>query len=99
MAAVVANLAGFAQGFSPSAARTAGVWVFLSALPVAALACVCAWHVSVPRTSLLGTLLRGAWRRHRSRNELTRLNPALLKDIGVTYAEAEDEANKPFWRK
>jgi MFS family permease len=48
MAAAVANLAGFAHGFSAPAARTAGVWVFLFALPVAALACLSAWHMGRP---------------------------------------------------
>ncbi|SRR5579871_182649 len=46
LAAAVANLAGFAHGFSVSAARTAGVWVFVAALPVAALACLGAWQMS-----------------------------------------------------
>jgi MFS family permease len=45
IAAAVANLAGFAHGFSPSAARTAGIWIFLAALPVAALACLSAWNM------------------------------------------------------
>jgi hypothetical protein len=49
MAAAVANLSGFAHGFSVPAARTAGVWVFLAALPVAALACLSAWHMGRPR--------------------------------------------------
>lgn len=49
MAAAVANLAGFADGFSAPAARTAGVWVFLAALPVAALACITAWRMGQPR--------------------------------------------------
>jgi hypothetical protein len=49
MAAAVANLAGFALGFSTPAARAAGVWVFLAALPVAALACLSAWRMSAPR--------------------------------------------------
>jgi hypothetical protein len=49
MAAAVANLAGFAHGFSAPAARAAGVWVFLAALPVAALACLSAWHMGRPR--------------------------------------------------
>lgn len=38
-----------------------------------------------------------AWRRIRSRRALARLDAALLKDIGVSFAEAEQEANKPFW--
>src|SRR5205807_2064073 len=46
----VAGLAGFAHGFSPPAARTAGVWVFLAALPVAALACLSAWYMGRPRS-------------------------------------------------
>lgn len=36
-------------------------------------------------------------RRHRSRTSISELNDRMLKDIGVTYAEAEHEANKPFW--
>lgn len=48
MAAAVANLAGFAHGFSAPAARTAGIWVFLAALPVAALACLSAWQMGRP---------------------------------------------------
>ena len=38
-----------------------------------------------------------AWRRHRSRARIAGLDAHLLKDIGVTFAEAEHEANKPFW--
>lgn len=42
-------------------------------------------------------LLRRAWRRHRSRNCLARMDSHMLKDIGLTYAKAEAELNKPFW--
>lgn len=42
-------------------------------------------------------LLR-AWRRYRSRQGIAGLDARMLRDIGVSYAEAEDEANKPFWR-
>lgn len=42
--------------------------------------------------------LRLAWRRYRSRQRIAELDGYLLKDIGVTFAEAEAEANKPFWR-
>lgn len=48
IAAVVANLAGFANGFTPSAAQAAGVYVFISAVPIAVLACITAWKVTVP---------------------------------------------------
>jgi uncharacterized protein YjiS (DUF1127 family) len=41
----------------------------------------------------------GKWhRRRRSRTALSLLNEHMLKDIGLTYAEAEREANKPFWQ-
>ena len=50
-----------------------------------------------PSPSLWETL-RMAWGRHRSRRRIAQLDPQMLKDIGVSYAEAEAEANKPFWR-
>ena len=42
--------------------------------------------------------VRVAWRRHRSRRHIGQLDARTLKDIGITFAEAEAEANKPFWR-
>ncbi len=54
-----------------------------------------------PPRPALGTLLERAeiyWRRYRSRMVLARLDGDQLRDIGVTFAEAEHEANKPFWR-
>jgi hypothetical protein len=50
MAAAVANLAGFAHGFTTPAARDAGIWVFLAGLPVAAVACLSAWQMARPST-------------------------------------------------
>jgi uncharacterized protein YjiS (DUF1127 family) len=44
------------------------------------------------------TAIARAWRRQRTRAALAQLDEHLLKDIGVTYAEAENEANKPFWQ-
>jgi uncharacterized protein YjiS (DUF1127 family) len=38
------------------------------------------------------------WQRHRSRQRIARLDADMLKDIGVSFSEAEAEANKPFWR-
>ncbi len=55
MAAAVANLAGFADGFSDQAARTAGVWVFAAALPVAGLACITAWRLGSLRLNATTT--------------------------------------------
>jgi uncharacterized protein YjiS (DUF1127 family) len=42
--------------------------------------------------------IRAHWRRYRSRQRIAALDAHMLRDIGVTYAEAEAEANKPFWR-
>ncbi len=38
------------------------------------------------------------WQRYRTRQRIAQLDGDMLKDIGVTFAEAEAEANKPFWR-
>ena len=51
-----------------------------------------------PRLGGLGRWVVEAYRRRRSRQAITELDAFLLKDIGVSYAEAEHEANKPFWR-
>ena len=45
----------------------------------------------------IATTLSMWWRRRRSRERLADLSEHLLKDIGITRAEAEHEANKPFW--
>ena len=40
------------------------------------------------------------WRRRiRERDQLARLDDRMLSDIGMTRAEAEFLANKPFWRE
>ncbi len=67
-----------------------------------------AWTVPVPRhrrpSRVVGRVARGvavlraAWRRQRSRARIAGLDAHLLKDIGVSHAEAEHEANKPFWQ-
>lgn len=44
------------------------------------------------------TFLRTLWRRYRSRQRIALLDAQALRDIGVSFAEAEAEANKPFWR-
>ncbi len=49
------------------------------------------WLAGVPAK------LRAAWRRQLTRRCLAELDACALKDIGVSYAEAEAEANKPFW--
>jgi uncharacterized protein YjiS (DUF1127 family) len=42
--------------------------------------------------------VRVAVRRQRSRHAISQLDARTLKDIGITLAEAETEANKPLWR-
>ncbi|MEJ0015334.1 MAG: DUF1127 domain-containing protein [Acetobacteraceae bacterium] len=56
--------------------------------------------LSFPRTPRLPSWsdMRGAWRRYRTRQRISELDSFMLKDIGVTFADAEREANKPFWR-
>ncbi len=51
-----------------------------------------------PLGASLAGWLAEAWRRHRSRQRLAEMDGRMLRDIGVTFAEAENEANKPFWR-
>ena len=50
-----------------------------------------------PVSASLRSRLRTGWRRYRSRQRIAALDAHALKDIGVTHAEAEAEANKPFW--
>lgn len=47
--------------------------------------------------AMLARAVRTAWRRRHTRQAIAGLDRFLLKDIGVSYAEAEAEANKPFW--
>jgi uncharacterized protein YjiS (DUF1127 family) len=51
------------------------------------------------RLTALRTGLRAAMRRWRTRQRISQLDQHALRDIGVTYAEAEREANKAFWQR
>ncbi len=55
----------------------------------------CPQQTPCRRSALSG--LREAWRRRRTRVYLTQLDDRMLKDIGVTRAEAWHEASKRFW--
>jgi uncharacterized protein YjiS (DUF1127 family) len=47
----------------------------------------------------VGAVLR-EWRwREKGRLELARLDERMLRDIGLTRAEADNEIKKPFWRE
>ena len=37
-------------------------------------------------------------RRHKDRQHLLSLDDRLLRDIGISCADVENEASKPFWR-
>ncbi len=37
-------------------------------------------------------------RRHKDRLHLMSLDDRLLRDIGISYADVDREASKPFWR-
>jgi uncharacterized protein YjiS (DUF1127 family) len=43
--------------------------------------------------------LREWRRRSRDRAQLARLDDRMLRDIGLTHADAEFLANKPFWKE
>lgn len=56
--------------------------------------------VSTPIETLLLRLVntpRVWWRRHVSRLELMEMDDRMLRDIGITRADALFEARKPFW--
>ena len=76
------------------AARTTGTSPVTLMAPVRVLAAI------VVRP-LLWTLdrLMTANDRWRQRQALLRLDDHLLKDIGITRADAEGEGAKPFWRE
>ncbi|MBW7849529.1 MAG: DUF1127 domain-containing protein [Rhodospirillales bacterium] len=55
------------------------------------------WRQSFRRPDLL--VVPGLWyRRWRGRRELARADPAVWRDLGITSAQARDEAAKPFWK-
>lgn len=51
---------------------------------------------SKPRTSWLNWLVT-ALAIHRERRRLPLLDEAALRDLGLTKAQIEDEANRAFW--
>jgi uncharacterized protein YjiS (DUF1127 family) len=51
------------------------------------------------KLTTLRTGLRMAFRRWRTRQRISQLDQHALRDIGVSYAEAEREANKGFWQR
>ncbi|WP_084332571.1 DUF1127 domain-containing protein [Marinobacterium jannaschii] len=46
----------------------------------------------------IGERVKHWLRNYQSRRQLTRLDSHMLKDIGISRADALREAEKPFWR-
>ena len=55
------------------------------------------YPLASPPASVLARL-RAAWLRYRARQRIAQLDSHALQDIGVSFAEAEAEANKWFWQ-
>ncbi len=57
-------------------------------------------HRCTARIMVCARALLELWyRRWRSRRELARLPPRLLRDAGIRDLDAHAEARKPFWRR
>ena len=56
-------------------------------------------HALSDASSHFVATLREWRRRNRERAELAALDDRMLKDIGLTRADAEFSSNKPFWRE
>ena len=51
-----------------------------------------------PSTRNLLMLMTVWYQRGRQRQQLAQLTDRELRDIGISYAEAQAEASKPFWQ-
>ena len=63
------------------------------------------WNVSLPRPHAARSWFRGLMlvllaieERRRQRRALMSLDDRLLKDIGLSRADVDQECGKPFWR-
>ncbi len=56
-----------------------------------------AGRLAVPLADDAGGRWTLFWRRWRTRRALLELDEAQLKDVGLTRAQALDEALRPFW--
>jgi uncharacterized protein YjiS (DUF1127 family) len=60
-------------------------------------------YALVQKLENAGSLVKAttnAWTiRAKGRNDLARMSPRMLQDIGLDRAEVQMEINKPFWKK
>lgn len=56
------------------------------------------WSRLMRQVATPGQLLSTWIQRHRTRRDLRALDAHLLRDIGLDWAAAQSEAQKPFWR-
>ncbi len=48
--------------------------------------------------AVLSTRLAHVWRNFTTRQQLAELDDRMLKDLGISRAQARFEANQPIWR-
>ncbi len=59
-----------------------------------------AWRQGARRiVALLVVEVARMYQRARQRRALARLDPRLLRDIGISPEQAQQEIDKPFWRQ
>ena len=61
-------------------------------------------HLSANRSTSLTALLRASWQQvrrwhalYRQRRQLAALSDEMLKDLGLSRADIDTEAHRPFW--
>jgi uncharacterized protein YjiS (DUF1127 family) len=57
------------------------------------------WTASAMRRNGFFATLRQWRRRSREREQISRMDERMLKDIGITRGEALRLSSKPFWRE
>jgi len=61
-------------------------------------------HLAANRRTAMAAFLRACWQRvgrwhalYRQRRQLAALSDEMLKDLGLSRADIETEASRPFW--
>ena len=53
---------------------------------------------SLEKLQSIVTLFQVYMERHQQRKHLARLDPRLLKDVGLTREQVAEEVGRPFWK-